>query len=265
MAVPVELATAAYQGYPPSRHDVVRANLLAAGVPVEPYRLDLAAFERYLRQASYPEAYRRNFGDLFVEKALEHHVSLELVGRAERPELAIDIASCDSPFPEISKSWTGIETYRQDLGYPAGVHDMTVGGSADDLPFADASFTQMTLHCSFEHFEGEADSRFIREAARTLRRGGRLCILPLYLSDVFHNLTDPGVDRGALFFDDGAAIAEVTGWNNRFGRVYDVERLRARVLRPAEGAFTPTLFFVENETDVAPVCYLKFVLLLTRR
>jgi SAM-dependent methyltransferase len=155
--------------------------------------------------------------------------------------------------------------YRQDLTYPVGVNGWTVGGSADALPFADRFFGAMTLHCSFEHFENAADTGLIGEAARVLRRGGRLCILPLYLADVFANITDPAADATGLVFDRGAAVHEVVGWRNRFGRFYDVSALIRRVLEPAQESFRITLHEVDNATDVDPLCYLRFALLLTRQ
>src|SRR5207302_142507 len=127
------------------------------------------------------------------------------------------------------------------------------------------AFSKMTLHCSLEHFEGGADGNFIDEAARALRPGGAVCVIPLYVTETFHNLTDPGEDRSGLFFDDGAAVAEVRGWRNRFGRNYDPERLAERILARAAAKFRATIYVIENEKDVDPSCYVKFALLLRRR
>jgi SAM-dependent methyltransferase len=230
--VPVREATAAYQGYPPSDPEVVRQDLHGV-VAVAPYRIDITAFLRYLEEAPYPDSYRRDFGELFIEKALEHWVSLHLIAPITNDGILIDVASCSSPFPDIVEARHNISAYRQDLSYPDGVNGKTVGGSAERLPFAEASISAMTLHCSLEHFERDADINFIREAERVLRPGGMLCILPLYLAEVFHNLTDPDVERTGLVFDAEAAIAEVPGWRNRFGRFYDIPRFSERVLANA--------------------------------
>ncbi len=264
MGVPLEEATVTFEGYPPSNLDAVRDQLVALGVAVKPYRVEAVSFQRYLAEAPYPDSYRRDFGPLFIEKALEHWVSLDLIGSPAPHEVGIDIASCSSPFPDIAAALTGIPTYRQDLSYPDGVHGMQVGGSAARLPLCDGSLGRMTLHCSLEHFEGDADIAFLREAVRVLRPGGAVCILPLYLAEVFHNLTDPEQDRHGLVFDDGAAIAEVRGWNNRFGRVYDAEWFHQRVLANVPH-FAVTVFDVENARDLDPICYLRFALLLRRR
>ena len=197
MPVPVEAAVASIQGYPPSNADRVRERLKAlpdVKVEVRSYRIDVPAFWKYLERAAYPESYKANFGNLFLEKALEHDLSMELLG-FDANDRFIDIASCSSPFPEILESFHAIDTFRQDLSFPAGVNGKNVGGSAEKLPFPDRSFSKMTLHCSLEHFEGEADRNFVNEAARTLRPGGAVCVIPLYVTELFHNLTDPGEDR----------------------------------------------------------------------
>ncbi len=104
---------------------------------------------------------------------------------------------------------------------------------------------------------------FVTEAGRVLRPGGAACVLPLYVSEIFHNVTDPEIERPGLYFDEGAAVAEVRGWRNRFGRFYDAARLSQRVLERI-GPLEATIYFIENEKDVAPACYLKFALILRK-
>ena len=80
----------------------------------------------------------------------------------------------------------------------------------------------MTLHCSFEHFERDSDSRFVRECARVLRPGGKTVIIPLYLSNRRFIVTDPyHYTREAIPFDDGAQPVMLVGYL-RHGRHYDV-------------------------------------------
>lgn len=264
MPVSVENAKAAYQGYPPSDPSIVRTRLLEVpDLEVRPYHVHRGAFQTYLEKAPYPESYKANFGDFFLEKALEHFISIDL-SPLRRSDVFIDIASSSSPFSEIVEDLWGIPNYRQDLAFEDGVYGRTVGGSSESLPFPNATFTRMTLHCSLEHFERDADSNFISEAERVLKPGGTLCVVPLYLSEIYHNLTDPGTDRNGLLFDDGAAVAEVPGWNNRFGRNYDVGAFATRVLGRAQN-FRKMVYFVENEKEIAPNCYVKFALLLRKK
>jgi hypothetical protein len=229
-------------------------------VDIKPFTIDVPDFRAYLYTAPYPQAYRETFGPLFLEKALEHYVSLELLG--ETTGAVMDVASCASPFPAIAWNRLGGTVYRQDITYLPGIHRHTVGCPAQNMPFG-LSVSAMTLHCAFEHFEGEADSGFIIEASRVLCPGGRLCILPLYVADHYANVTDPA--HPAPGFDERAQVRAVPGWNNRFGRWYDVDQFLKRVLQPARRVgLDAALYDVRNATDVDPLCYLRLALILTR-
>lgn len=60
---------------------------------------------------------------------------------------------------------------RSDISRPGQV--TLIRGDARDLPFADESFDAFTAISSLEHVQGSAgDRRALKEAARTLRRGG---------------------------------------------------------------------------------------------
>ena len=187
------------QGYPPSDHAVVRDHLISLGVEIRLFRIDRAAFDRYVSEAKYPESYVSEFGPLFAEKALEHWVSLRLLAGVRPYDVGVDVAAWSSPYFEIQWRLSGVPTYRQDIAYAAEDREpMKIGGPAEHLPFGDGALARLTLHRSLEHFEGEADSGLIHEAARVLRPGGKLCIVPLYVAERFHNVTDPEVDRTGL-------------------------------------------------------------------
>ena len=132
------------------------------------------------------------------------------------------------------------------------------------MPLPDGFCTKMALHCSFEHFEGDADSGFIQEAARVLRPGGRLCILPLYLAPRYTILTDlQALSSVADFPREDAVVAWSKGWRNRFGRQYDVPHLNRRVRDFAQG-FKLVIHEVTNAKEIHPSCYLRFCLMLER-
>ena len=222
------------------------------------FKFDKDEFIHHLTRWNYKKFYDKNH----IEKAMEHFVSMKLLD-LEKEDVVVDIASSNSPFPEIIEEMYGCKIYKQDLWFPQGINGNIVGGDACSLPFPDNFFTKITLHCSFEHFEGDADTRFIIESKRVLKEEGKLCILPLYLSQEYFNLTDPTVDRTGLVFDSGAEIREWVGWENRFARHYDVEKLKERVLDHC-GALKPIIYFLENEKEVDDSCYLKYILIFKK-
>jgi SAM-dependent methyltransferase len=132
------------------------------------------------------------------------------------------------------------------------------------MPVPDGFATRMALHCSFEHFEGDADMRFVREVARVLRPGGRVCFAPLYLSDRYGVLTDPSVAVAEqVSFDPDALVYCKPGWGNRHGRLYDAAHLESRIRRNLAG-MQLKLYRVVNATDVDPSCYLQFAAVISR-
>lgn len=224
--------------------------------------IDVQGFQNYMKNASYPSKYRNAYKELFFEKALEHYASIELLGY-DQSDVSVDIAASSSPFSEIVESLFNSTSFCQDIIFPPGVNGRKVGGSATKLPFADGSITRMTLHCSIEHFEKDQDTEFIIEATRKLAIGGKICIIPLYLREVFYNNTDPTIDISDVEFDQGAKILHSPGWNNRFGRNYDVTEFNRRILRVCNDLDT-SIYFFENSKDVHHRCYLTFAFVLEK-
>ncbi|HET7813487.1 MAG TPA: methyltransferase domain-containing protein [Candidatus Baltobacteraceae bacterium] len=240
------------------RDDIVAGALASACIPVEAFTVRRERFVRWIREAQYSAlAYVVNR----VEKQLEHFVSIELLALPARGTL-IDAASCRSPFPELMRA-RGYRVVAQDLSYPAGLHGDRLGGDAAAMELPSAFADGITLHCSFEHFEADADTRFVSTVGRILKPGARAVILPLYLSHTYTIETDPLVSRGKVPVDPGAQLVAGYGYANRFGRHYDAASLLARVLQPAErSGLNVTVVRVEHP-DVKPA-YLRFALILER-
>lgn len=260
----------------PKTHSAIAQSAeIAAGVRQELSRLttvtglqiDPQRFREYLRRAEY-ERYKWYFygpqSSNVTEKSLEHYLAAELleIGRGEK---YIDVGSADSPTPYVYERLFGCQAYRQDLSFPPGLSGRTIGGDAAAMPMESDSIDKMALHCTFEHFEGDSDLRFIREAARVLRPGGRLCILPLYLSSRHAIQTDLATLRPdeMRHFDDDAVLYCAKGWGNRHGRFYSPASFQRRILENLRG-LNLKIFFVENLADIDRSCYVRFVALFEK-
>lgn len=234
---------------------------------LRPYALDAEAFRQYKADCGYAADYVRYMGpDLLDEKLLEHFVSLDLLGAFGPGEIQsplIDIGAAVSPFTNYVRTAFGVKTLILDLDYPAGVHDDRIGAPADAIPLPDASVGSMTLHCTIDHFEGNADTGFLREAARALRPGGRVCVLPVYFAPEPTNLCDPSRYAPSQRFDADARVRAVKGYANRFGRYYSLESFRRRIL-DATPLLKPTLFRVEGDRPKIPNNYLHYALVMER-
>lgn len=237
---------------------------LAPDVSIAHYAADPARFEAWVARARYP-FWLYPLPSSRAEKYLEHQISVDLLAPPTGGTL-IDVACGGSYFGVIMQR-RGFRTIDQDLAFPAGLHGEQLGGDAAQMALPDAIADGMTLHCSFEHFERDSDSRFVRECARVLRPGGRTVIIPLYLSNRHFIVTDPyHYTRDAIPFDDGAHPVMLVGYSNRHGRHYDVRAFVGRVIQPArEVGLQPTLTLIENTAAISPACYVRFVLTLQKK
>lgn len=234
------------------------------GIRTVDYTVNVAKYRKYVDRARYRKRYPQYYSDNLPEKSLEHFVAADLLA-LNASDTYIDIASEQSPVPEVYASLFDVDAYRQDLGYAAGLHGRTIGSDAADMPIPDGFASKLGLHCSFEHFEGDSDIRFIREADRVLRRGGAACILPLYMAESYAIMTDPRVSVPAhVAFEQDATVYCVQGWGNRHGRFYDPDHFASRIADNL-GQLSAIVYRIANADAVDASCYLRFALLLSKR
>lgn len=244
----------------------IRTELQAADYTLRDLEILLNEYRRYLVWADYRQYAdyyagpgRHNYG----EKSLEHYIAWELLD-LQPDDVYIDIANDHSPTPEIYSALSKCRSYRQDLIFEPGLHGDRIGGDAANMPVPDGFASKMALHCSFEHFEGDADIRFIAECRRVLRPGGRVCILPLYLHTEYAIQLDPLVyTRARPEFEPDATLHCARGYANRHGRFYDVAHLTERIRNHCDG-LRLTIYDLQNAGEVSPLCYVKFVMLLEK-
>jgi hypothetical protein len=247
---------------PEPRFDVIDPALAHESIVAEvrSFTIDIEDFRQWAAAGQYPAlAYLVNKD----EKILEHYVSFVLLD-LKATGTVIDVASCRSFFPDIMRR-RGYRVIAQDLSYPGGLHGDRLGGDAAAMNLPEGSVAGMTLHCSFEHFEGDADSRFVRNVGPLLQPGGRVVILPLYLSHKYCVETDPLVSAGRIPVDPGAELVASFGYGNRHGRHYNVEALSRRVLQTArDSGLKSTIYIMQNTKDVSAQCYLRYALVLEK-
>lgn len=251
----------------PQIHSEIIKELKKNSFNVAEFDIDVTDYRRYMNNAEYhrfPNYFRGGKADYFVEKSLEHYLAARMLNLSA-DDVYIDVATSNSPAPEIYHDLYGCKVYRQDLIFPKGIHGNVIGGDACNMPVKDGFATKMALHCSFEHFEHDSDIRFIKEASRVLANEGKLCILPLYLFNKYAIQTDPIVlPKGGIPFEKEAILYCARGWGNRHGRFYDIPHLITRV-RNNLSNLRLTVYVVQNEKEVASSCYVKFIGLLSKQ
>ncbi|MDF5715137.1 MAG: methyltransferase domain-containing protein, partial [Rhizonema sp. NSF051] len=110
-----------------------------------------------------------------------------------------------------------------------------IGGSIDNIPLPDESLDGISCHHSFEHFRGDLDIKFIQEAVRLLRVGGKLAIVPLFIANEYAEIWnikkihkyDP--EKALTIYDSTASFA---GWGpyEGFARTYSPTALKTRII-----------------------------------
>jgi SAM-dependent methyltransferase len=248
-------------------NEVIIEELKENGLKIIDFKINVTHYKQYINNAEYHKVQsfygisgKRN---VFSEKSLEHYLAAKLLNLSKN-DVYIDIANAYSPAPEIYNKLYGCKVYKQDLVFRKGIHGNTIGGDAGHMPIADGFATSMALHCSFEHFEQDADIKFIKEASRVLKKGGKLCILPLYLFEKYAIQTDPTMlSKGSPHFESEAILYCAKGYGNRHGRFYDVPHFISRVVNNLND-LNLTIYVVQNEKEVDPSCYVKFIALFEK-
>lgn len=230
---------------------------------VEEFVIDVDDYHQYFQAARYSEDFPDYYSFNIKEKSLEHYIAARLL-KLQNQDIYIDIASQESPVPKIYNKLFGVTSYRQDLKYPPGINDFTIGGDAANMPIPNEFTNKLALHCSFEHFEGDSDIRFIHEIERVLKPGGAACIVPLYLSSQYFIMTNPLIAIGQnVPFEEGALVVSNPELNSRHGRFYDPESLCTRV-RQHMGNLKIRIINIKNSKEVDSSCYVRFAMVLEK-
>ncbi|MCH7960530.1 MAG: glycosyltransferase [Candidatus Hydrogenedentes bacterium] len=251
--------TAVFRQKPVVDVDAILSELERLKIPVERRTVDFDAYSNWYRKVDYPRNYPRYVDEFSVEgglsqQAMQHYLSIELMGLSEG-HTYLDVASGHSVFPDIALKYAGVaKAYRQDLKYTPGVHGDKVGSDGASIPLPDETLDAMAIHGSWEHFEGDSDIGLLREAARLLRTGGRICIVPLYMSNE-HSITTSlsmwrnGAKLDVPIFEPDATLYVREYVRRRCMRAYDPVALQRRVVANTPGDLRWCVHHFTNWTD----------------
>jgi hypothetical protein len=202
-------------------------------------------------------------------KALEHALGLELLD-FNRVRRYCDVASCESRIQKtFAEHYPQVEFWVQDLAYPDDLPRLKLGGFAQNMSsIPNGFFDAMTLHNSFEHFMGSADSDFVSEADRVLSPTGACLILPLYIASTHRIYFDPVAVTPSLLqtYDKGAELIPVRGFaNQEHARFYDAATLQERLISRLPPTLEATIIDFSGGESISPEMFPEFALVLHRR
>lgn len=230
----------------------------------KPYEVDIAGYKEYFNRAEYLTRYSDYYPGNHVEKSLEHYLGFSILNLNEK-DIFVDLASENSPIPEIYHRLTKVTAFSQDIMYPPGINGNQIGGDACSMPLPDGFASKAALTCSIEHFEGDADTRLFVELSRVLKPGGILFVCPFYIYTEAATQTDPQVSLSSnVNFDEGTTIYCAEGWGNRHARFYSPRSFKERIMNPVKDRFKFDFYYLKNAPQVDASVYARFAFTATR-
>ena len=263
--------TPKYVNPTPTELEVIERDLIALGVAIEDYVPSAYAFKEFQDQGWFPPDYHGGqHSGVWDEKLLEHWISSERLGLMDfNPEdIFVDVAAASSPWVQGLRERKRLTAFAIDL--------CEVGVAYRHLPyyrienatqttFLDGSVKGATLHCAYEMFMGDDDTRFISEAARILKPGGKVVILPLYMHT--HYCAYATQEYFGKGYSDPTAkeYVRLDTIGIPSSRKYDADMLKKRVLGPIQSVgLHYRLLALRNKAEFGKNVYCHFILEIER-
>jgi SAM-dependent methyltransferase len=249
----------------------IERDLINLGVVIHDYAPSPEHFSVFQNENWFPHDYHGGIdGRVWHEKLLEHWISQDRLGLMNyRPDdIFVDVAAAGSPWVRSLRERKGISAFAIDLGPIAPAHEQLPYYRVEDATnssFEDASVQGASLHCAYEMFIHDDDTRFIQEIARILKPGGKVVILPLYMHTHYCAYASPEY-YGKGYSDPAAKeYIRMDSGGVPSSRKYDAVMLKQRVLDPVEAAgLSYRLLALRNKAELGNGIYCHFILEIER-
>lgn len=191
------------------------------------------------RQAEF-DAWYASFSSSNLHPIKEHKKNLELfisykVLDIKPMDVYMDVACGNNNYLSAVRCRRKIA---QDLKLSRRIKKMKdadfVESNASDIPLKANSIDKISCHHSFEHFYD--DTGFIREVRRLLKPKGICCIVPLFISDEYAEITNSRKKFKKLRANNPRLVCNTSfslpgsRFSGNFARIYDIPTLKQRVL-----------------------------------
>jgi ubiquinone/menaquinone biosynthesis C-methylase UbiE len=140
---------------------------------------------------------------------------------------------------------------------------------AGSIPLPDKTLDLISCHHSFEHFQNQADTAFVKEAQRLLKVGGKCCIVPLFFAKRYAEITDKisfrlKFDKFSLRIIDPTATIPGRAFSGNYARVYDLLSFQRRILQYIDlSRFKISIYELRLDGELLPDLSQQYHKLLT--
>jgi hypothetical protein len=181
--------------------------------------------------------WKKRYGHIYHKKLIELYATYHILNPTKK-DLYMDVAGGFNSYihkMECSKRYVqGIKISEQLRRFFGGNIEY-IQSDAAQIPLPNSSLDKMSCHHSFEHFQGNSDSDFIREIQRLLRSDGKCCIIPVFIADNYVEVSRAKkelcpFDKRAEYIVDPSA--RITGGEScgDYARIYDIAAFHERII-----------------------------------
>ncbi len=226
-------------------------------------------FIQVFRFDSYLSPYYRRF----KRKTIEYFFTAKILcfENADKEYKYIDAASSSSPWAKMLRDIYGFKAYSLDILTPENASECFIQSDVSDMPFENESIDSISCQSALEVFPEDVDIKFISEACRVIKKGGKIVICPLYLNQEYCNV------YGLSYFNEsieeiGSSKKIRLDYNMPFTRLYDFDNLYRRVILPAKNMGCLTKLYCVNCDNgkkilfdrLIPYIYFRFALVVEK-
>ncbi len=185
----------------------------------------------------YVPDWKTSFGDIRHKKLIEFFCSYNLL-KLHPTDALMDVAGGTQGYlktVEVARRILQDRAIQNCTITALGTDVDYIESDAGDIPLPNNSIEKISCHHSFEHLQNDADVRFICEVKRILKPGGMCCIVPLFLTKHFFEITDE-LTLSRKYSDISFRIIDPTAtlpggrFSGNYARTYSLEAFNSRIL-----------------------------------
>lgn len=249
----------------------IESNLAKLGVTIQDYTPSPESFKAFQAENWFPADYHGGkTGGVWDEKLLEHWIASDKLNLMDfgANDIYVDVAAANSPW---------VKNLRERKGIPAFAIDIDKVGlayrhlpyyrkeDATNTTFENASVKGASLHCAFEMFMKDDDTHLLKEAARILRPGCKMVILPLYMHRHYCAYATPEYFGKGYSDPTSKEYIRMDCLGVPSSRKYDAATLKDRILDPIESlGMSYQLLAIRNKAALGSNIYCHFILGIER-